>query len=208
MSTTNHTSTNNQAKAVMITALQLLLAGTKSNVPPDTPLTISGDKVTGAQASAIFQKLIDASQAVETARATWQAAIVAERALISQQAAFLKAFKALILAMYGTKPDVLAQFGVKARKPLTKLTAAQLLQRSADAQATRALRGTLGSKQKAQIKGKGAPVVVPPPLIVHRTILPTEHPPPAASPDPTAPHTTNGSSPTGVGPAPPGSVHG
>jgi hypothetical protein len=201
MSTTNITNETRQPKASLITALQLLLAGTKSNVSPDTPLTINGEKVTGADASAVFQKLLDVIQAVTTARATWQAAVAAERALRTQEAAFVAAYKATILTLFGNRPDILAQFGIKARKPTAKLTAAQLLQRAANAQATRALRGTLGSKQKAKIKGKGAPVVVPPPVIVQRTVVPAEHPTPALPSEPSK------TPPNGASSAPTGTEH-
>jgi hypothetical protein len=189
-------------KTNTINGLLLLFKGVQANVPPDTVLTLDGVKYTGATLASELQKLIDSFNAVESTRATWQAAIVSDRALKAQTATLVASLKATILAMFTSKPDVLAQFGLKARKVPAKPTAVELLQRTANAAATRALRNTRGPKQKAKIKGHTAPVTMPPvigqkPVDGDPNPSPINHNPnPPATPSPApAAHDASGHNP-------------
>ncbi|HEY8089983.1 MAG TPA: hypothetical protein VIF09_19110, partial [Polyangiaceae bacterium] len=88
--------------------------------------------------------------------------------------------KQALKVIFAGQIEALADFGLKAPKPRTPLTNAQKAAAAAKAKATRALRHTMGSKQKAALTGTApAPVTTPSPEPAAA--------PPAASPAPAVP---------------------
>ncbi len=182
MATTNRTS--------MQLADQKLVDGLTKHKALITALPIGGKTLTPDQAIAIVQARIDTSNGSLTTKAAAKAAVLAEQTQRTQTKQFVSSLRQVIRSMFGASPDVLADFGLALKKvpvesPETRVAAA------AKARATRALRHTMGSKQKAALKAT-AP-------------LPAETPanPPAAGNAPAAPVAPVNQPSTGAAPAAP-----
>jgi hypothetical protein len=76
--------------------------------------------------------------------------------------AFIDAFVKIVRGSFGNQPDVLADFGLEPEKAATPLTVEQKVAAAAKRKATRAARGTTGSKAKLAITGNVTGVVVTP----------------------------------------------
>ena len=102
--------------------------------------------------------------AVDSNRAAWRgsvAGLAAAEASIRKQLAQLKS---TITAYFGNESQQLVQFGLTPKKPRAKLSSAKLAVRAERSLKTRAIRGTMGAKQKAAKKYTGplvSQVVVP-----------------------------------------------
>jgi hypothetical protein len=111
-----------------------------------------------------LQTRVQVSKNVAPARATWLAAVEADRDERAKSQTLVGALKQSLLVFFAGQSDTLADFGLTARKtpvvsPETRVAAA------VKAKATREARHTLGPKQKAKIKGTvptTAPATDPP----------------------------------------------
>jgi len=139
-----------------------LIAGANKNLANVGQLPIAGGLLTLAQAVAELQKLVDLRTSVETAQAQAKAAVAAEVAQLPALRAFMSAFVTFVKAAFGNQPGVLADFGMQPRKVAAPPTVQQRAAAAAKREATRAARGTKGSKAKAAIKGDVTGVVVTP----------------------------------------------
>jgi hypothetical protein len=75
------------------------------------------------------------------------------RSQLQEAQAYYASLKATVITFLGAQNSPqLAKFGLKPKKARAKATSAQLAVRAAKAKATRSLRGTKGSVQKAGIK--------------------------------------------------------
>jgi hypothetical protein len=171
-----------------------------------TTLMIASVPVATKDIVSTFQSRIDARKAVETARTAWQTTVQADRDVTAKTKDFVSTVKASLLTAFAGNADALMKFGLTGRqKPAKKLDIKVVA--VAKAKATRVARHTMGSKQKAAIKGtvdttapaipvpapapSPAPVVVTPPA----TVAPTTQPatpvaaPVAAAPSPAMPAT-------------------
>ena len=93
---------------------------------------------------------------MESARAAWQTAVQADRALEDKTKPFVAALRGSLLASFAGNIDTLARFGLVPRqKPVT--TPEVKVAAAAKAKATRAARHTMGPKEKAAIKGTVTP---------------------------------------------------
>jgi hypothetical protein len=137
--------------------------------PQFATMTVGSQTVKPADIVTILQDRIDAGKAALTADAARTAAVKADRDKRAQSAALLSSFRRMIQGMYTQSPDTLAAFGLKAPRAGKKTveTKATALVKG---KATRALRHTLGAKQKKAIKGTAptatsgpAPVPATPP---------------------------------------------
>lgn len=129
----------------MITGIQKFLAQIAT-------LPVGGTNMTPASIVTVFQNRITIGQAAQTAEAARTAAVKADRDERTNTAAFVQAFRRIVVGMFQQAPDTLAVFGLtapKARKTsvATKATAV------AKNKATRVARGTVGPKKKLSIKG-------------------------------------------------------
>jgi hypothetical protein len=159
--------TKTQGKAGVVVRAQALIAGTTKHLASTTQVTLVGETLTPAQVVAKLQALVDLRTAVDSAKATAKAKLVAEESNAPPLLTFLGAFAAYVKAAYLNSPDVLSDFGLnpKSRTAQTVETKAVAAAKRA---ATRAARHTLGSKQRAVIKGDVTgvtltPVVATPP---------------------------------------------
>lgn len=165
MTTTNRTSELNSD--------QKLIDGLNKHKAAITGLPIGGQTLTPAQAIAILQARVDASNQSLTAKASAKAAVLAERSERTSTKAFVSSLKQVIRSMF-TSADVLADFGLSLRKPHV-VDPQKKVEAAAKAKATRALRHTMGKNQKAAIKATG-------PLPTGTAAPPANQPTPATAP--------------------------
>jgi hypothetical protein len=144
---------SNNSKAVRQAADQKLLTGIDNNVTGT--LTVAGTKYTAAQLAAVLQGRIDARNATDVAKATYQKTVAAEAAQVAGSKVLLARTKTVLLAMYAGSPEVLAAMGLSERKSPVKtveVKAAALVK----SEATRLARHTTGPKAKLKITGVSA----------------------------------------------------
>ena len=153
-------------------------------------MVVDGVQLTASQVvSKLGEIIVTANQAV-TAHASWQAAVKADIAERKSTATFVAGVKQAILVAFHGQVDVLADFGLTARKAVVR-TPEQKQAAAAKALATRKARHTMGSKQKAQVTGAtaAAGAAAPPPA------APAAPAPVPAAPAPAAPEAPASPSP-------------
>ena len=107
------------------------------------------------------QSRIDSAKTVLSTRATWLAAIQADRALQDKRKPLVAGLKQALLVAFAGQIDALADFGLTPRK-VHVFTPEQRIAAAAKSRATRAARHTMGSKQKV-IAGRWHPA----PMALH-----------------------------------------
>ena len=135
--------------------LQQMLAGVQAVIPDGTLINTPG----GSQSKvAIVKELTDALseyQAIDQP----QAALVAARKQLRDDLPSLHALyielKDALVASFGAKNPLLAQFGLKPRQTPKPLTPEQRVARAVKARQTRSLRHTGGVRQKAAVQYRG-----------------------------------------------------
>ena len=108
-----------------------------------------------------LQTRIAAANTVQSTRATWQAAVKANADERASSRTLVLGVTQVLQVMYGGSIDTLAEFGLKPRKVPAPLTPEQRVAKAAKAKATRAARHTMGTKQKAKVKGTVTTIVTP-----------------------------------------------
>ncbi len=142
---------------------QSLLDGINKHSATIPAIFIAGAAVPLKDIVTTLQARIEAAKNVQPAKATWLAAVQADRDQHAKSATLVAAFKQTLSVFFSGQVDTLADFGLTGRKtavvsPETRVAAA------AKAKATREARHTMGRKQKAKIKGTvpaAAPEVPP-----------------------------------------------
>jgi hypothetical protein len=165
-----------------IAAEQKIADGLKKHEQTLTSLVIGGTSYKTADVITNVQTLVNSAQTVVSSRATWQANILADEALRAKNKTFMSGLRQSLLVAFGGSVDVLADFGLTPHKTPATRTPEQKAASAAKAKATRAARHTMGSKQKAAIKG----TTVTAPQSGDVTKVPVT-PAAPASPSPTAP---------------------
>jgi hypothetical protein len=166
--------TPNNNRIDKITAEQTLVDGFNLHATAIPSMVIDGVLRTTKDIVATLQSRIDSAKSALSTKATWQATIRSDQALRDTTKTFVSGVKQGLLVAFGGRLDTLADFGLTARtKPV--VTPEEKIARTAKAQATRAARHTMGTKQKAAIKGTVTPTV------------PATAAPSAPTPNPTPP---------------------
>jgi hypothetical protein len=158
--------------------LRLIAAGVIKHYS-NASLMLSGTTYNASSLEQAIQKDIDATDAVDQARATWTSLVQKERDSHVALAPVLRALKSQVIANFGDTKNAsskLADFGYAPRKVVmkkveTKATAV------AKVKATRKARNTLGKNQKKHVKG-----TVPAPAPVAAPAAAASSPVPAPSP--------------------------
>jgi hypothetical protein len=126
--------------------------------PAGSNLSVNGQSesqssiVTALQAVlALFGNVDTAVQAAKSTRLVLQAALPGAHQ-------FVELLKAALVANFGKGNPALVAFGIGTAKP-RQLTVEQKTAQKAKAKATRELRGTMGSRQKADVKFQGQAAV-------------------------------------------------
>jgi hypothetical protein len=154
-------STGKSDRAAQITEL---IAGLKKHYPDvsDT-FRVDGTTYTVGALTQLMQDFVDRRSAVETARANLMAKLQAERAASASTLEVAHALVAIVRGTFGKSADTLADFGLAPPKVKAPLTAEKKAAAAAKRRATRVLRGTMGKKQKKDIKASiSATLVVSP----------------------------------------------
>jgi hypothetical protein len=148
-------------KGTVVALAQQLIAGTAKHLASATTVMLAGGSYTPAQITTKLQQVVSLRADVDTAKASTQAKLAAEKANMPALRTLMGALVTYVKASYGNAPDVLADFGVhpKTRAPLTVEAQAAA---AAKRKATRTARSTMGSKQKKGIKGAVVGVTVTP----------------------------------------------
>jgi hypothetical protein len=123
-------------------------------------LTLASVVYTPAQITSALQTLVTLHGAVDTAKSVWKAKLAAVAAQAPALLSLMAALKSYVALTYSESPDVLADFGLPPKTVKTPLTTEQQAAAVAKRQATRAARGTKGSKAKLEVKGNVTGVVV------------------------------------------------
>jgi hypothetical protein len=138
------------------TAEQTLIDGFNKHGASIASMAIGGTTTTPKDIVATLQSRIDSAHAVLSTRATWQAAVRTDRTVRATTKTFVSGVKQGLLLAFAGKLDVLADFGLTGRASPV-ISPEQKLAAAAKAKATRAARHTMGTKQKAAIKGTVSP---------------------------------------------------
>jgi hypothetical protein len=136
-----------------ITSLQQLKAGLDKHAQTLATVVIDGATFKQADVDTALTELVTTAQQVVTTKAAWQAAVTADKAKEEAQKPFVSGLKAAVHLAFGQQVDALADFGLDPRKTPAPRTPAEKAASAAKALATRAARHTMGTKQKAAIKG-------------------------------------------------------
>jgi hypothetical protein len=148
------------SKANLQTQLGDLVAGTQKHFPNGS-LTFGGATYAPAALIQLFQSLDDATTGMDAAKATWQDALKAQSDARAKVGPVVKAYRSYLVALYGHAVSTLADFGLAPHKAPAPQTAEEKASAAAKRKATRAARHTMGSKQKASIKGEVATAGTP-----------------------------------------------
>jgi hypothetical protein len=169
---------------------QKLIDGLKKHSQTLPSLMIAGSSHPTAAIIAVLQTRIDARNASVLSRATWQTDVKADHDERVKTQAFVSGLRQSLQVAFAGSIDGLADFGLKPRKSRTPRTPEEKAAATAKAKATRALRHTMGSKQKAKVKAaapQAAPATPASPAVAQSAPKPVE--PAATGPAPVAtPH--------------------
>jgi hypothetical protein len=154
--------TSKLPKAVTLARMQAFISGLQKHFPNQS-LNFGKQAFTTASLVAVFQTVIDAIQAVNTAHAALKDAVSALRAVETQQAPVIRGFKRFVLAAFGAAAQELSDFGLQPPKVKQPLSTEQRAAAKAKAKATRAARGTdKGKKKRLSVKGDVTGVEITP----------------------------------------------
>jgi hypothetical protein len=182
MSSNNGSNVN---KTSLQTRIRGLVAGTQKHAA-NGQVSFGSKSYDAATLVKLFQSLADALDAADAARVRWQDALESVRGLRSSVLPIVQGYREWVAVTYAGTPSLLADYGVPPRKVRAPLTAEQKAAAALKRKATRAARGTLGSKQKKGVKGDVAGIEVAP-------LISTVSKPGVAAPGaPTAPATSGG----------------
>ncbi len=145
---------NNRNKTSTAVAVGQLIAGAKKHFPDgNQQILLEGASTTIDAVTQGLGSLVQHRADVVAAQATAEAKVAAEDAAMPALIALVSAFKAFVKVSFRTRADTLADFGIKAPKARTPMTAEQKAVAAAKRAATREARGTKGPKARKAVHG-------------------------------------------------------
>jgi len=136
--------------------LTLMLKGLDSAIPDGASLVVAGISTAKADIKTelqkglgLFQVVRDEVRALQVARQARSQGLVAVRH-------YAKDLRAALEGFFGPRNPQLLQFGIKQRGSPRPTSSADVALRAAKAKATRALRHTMGARQKLAVRATGA----------------------------------------------------
>jgi hypothetical protein len=162
-----------------------LIVGLQKHEQDLATFVIAGKKYAVAEVIAVLQARYDATHAVITTKATWQAAVKTDHEGRASGQVFLTGVRQTLLTAFAGAVNNLADFGLVGRKPRSVSPEAQVAT-SAKAKATRVARHTMGKNQKALIHGS-VPATTPVASPVAPVPVPVASPPATTVPTTAAP---------------------
>jgi hypothetical protein len=151
----------NIGKTEVAASASQLIAGTNSQFAKSQKLAFASSTFTPAQVVAQLQLIVSLRAATDAAHAALAAKVSAEDTQLPALLAFMTAYIAFVKATFSGSPDVLAIFGLEPKK-VTTLTVAVKAAAVVKRDATRAARGTKGTKQRKDVKGAVTGVEITP----------------------------------------------
>jgi hypothetical protein len=139
---------------------RLMLSGLKKHYAATPSITVGGVQHGTTDIESTLQGSIDAAASTAAASAVFHKAVAAEQAANATGDALYRGLRAILINQYKTAPDTLADFGITLPQRQVP-DAATVADAVVKGQATRAARHTLGTRQKAKIKGTVANPVTP-----------------------------------------------
>jgi hypothetical protein len=136
---------------------QNLIDGLQKHASTLSSLTFGGTSHPTAAIIAVLQARIASGNAVPATRATWQSTVQADRDERTKTQTFVSGLRQALQLAFAGSIDLLADFGLKPRKQPAPRTPDEKAAAVAKAKATRAARHTMGSTQKAKVKGTVSP---------------------------------------------------
>ena len=155
------TTTSAKNKAIALTHVQALIAGTQKHFP-NWQFTLGNTAYTTATLVQALHSLADAITAVNAAHASVKDGLAALRATDTKVVPLIRANTSFLRATFSTATAQLGDFGLQAPKAHQPLPTAKRAAATAKLRATRAARGTTSKKQKLAIKGDVTGVTVTP----------------------------------------------
>lgn len=131
---------------------QLMIDGLQKHQSLLPSVVIGGALLTTADVIVQLQELVDSADTTRSTRATWRAAVQADRERLARAKAFVSGLKQATRVAFAGSIETLADCGLSPRK-VHLPTPEQTLAATAKALATRAARHTMGKKQRQAIKG-------------------------------------------------------
>jgi hypothetical protein len=148
-------------KPITLAQYQALITGIP-NYCATTTFSVASQTFTAPQAVALIQTVINASAAVNAARAAWRAALLAQEKVITGDAKVANEIRESVALMFSNAPTTLSALAIVPRKLPKPLTGAARAAATAKADATRKARGTTSKQQKALISGNVTGVTITP----------------------------------------------
>ncbi len=147
-----HTNRNNRSNVV-----SALLAGYKKYFAKNAKALFEAVPQTPKEIEDLLVACVEANKAVVPVRAALQAALKDEEKAEAAAANVISHIRQLALLVYGSSPEVLAEFGLGQRKPRKLQKLEDRLAAKEKRKATRKARHTMGRKQRAAITGDTVP---------------------------------------------------
>jgi hypothetical protein len=138
---------------------QDIINGIQKHLGNKGTLVVNGEKHSVPEIVAIVEGRVNATAKVAASRDVLSKDVAAERETLALSDAFMADLRQAILVAFGTTSEALVEFGIAAPKKRRALTAMEKVQRTAKANATRKLRGTMGPRKRSTIKAAGKATV-------------------------------------------------
>jgi hypothetical protein len=138
-------------KNTRIASDKVLIEGTRKH--PGKGDIIHGRSYSAKDIMTILRARVEASVAVQAARAEWQLKVREERETLEQTDKLIGAYRQMLFIKYAVSENILADFGLAPRKARRAQTTVEKMESVARAKSTREARHTLGRRQKARIHG-------------------------------------------------------
>ena len=161
---------NKNTKTTRANADHKLETGIVKHLGKSGSVTVGGTKYTGAQIAEMARERNDSLQAVEAARAEAKRVLRKDEELRAKTDGVLALVRQALVLLYLGNDAVLADLGLAPKKQPRPLTAEERLAKADKIRATRQARKTMGSRQKAEVRGEAtapapspatSPVVTP-----------------------------------------------
>ena len=114
-------------------------------------ITLDGEVYKPKDLQSQFQAEVDAAKVTQSAKTAYAQAVLAEEKVAAQLTLIRKALRAYLIGVYGATSATVAEFGFTPKE--TTVDVATKADAIAKRTATRAARGTKGSRQKKEITG-------------------------------------------------------
>jgi hypothetical protein len=136
-------------------SLQQLLQGFEAVVPDGSSLPVGSGNEAKADVVAELTQVLSVYKNAEAQQIAAKAARMQVQNASGDDHALYTKLKDAVIAYFGKGNPLLTQFGIKPRGKTRALTPEQQVLRAAKVRATRAVRHTMGARQKAAVKSDG-----------------------------------------------------